>query len=104
MKKIANVKHVISATIDSDSIRNVCIGTGRVKLRLGQNEDIDVVKLQFLKAGFGVQEHTANTSLKAAFNEDGVKSPQKASVDPKMSKINNLQSKNPEAFGNTSKH
>jgi len=35
LKKLANVKHVITAVIDHDSITNACTGTGRVKLRLG---------------------------------------------------------------------
>lgn len=45
LKKLANVKHVITAVIDHDSITNACLGTGRVKLRLGPNEDLDIVKL-----------------------------------------------------------
>ncbi len=57
LKKLANVKHVITAVIDHDSITNACTGTGRVKLRLGPNEDLDMVKLQYLKAGYGVQDH-----------------------------------------------
>ncbi len=32
------------------------------------------------------------------------KSPQKGDMDAKLSKISNLQSNNPEVFGNTSKH
>lgn len=45
LKKISGAKHVISAVIDQDSIRNICTGTGRVKLRLAANEDVDTVKL-----------------------------------------------------------
>ena len=30
LKKVSGAKHVISATIDQDSIRNVCTGTGRI--------------------------------------------------------------------------
>jgi hypothetical protein len=45
---------VISASVDVDSIRNICTGTGRLKLRLGANEDLDAVKVKFLKAGFGI--------------------------------------------------
>ena len=58
LKRIAGVKHVINVVVDNDSIRNVCTGTGRIKIRLGANEDLDMVKLQYLKAGFGVSEHT----------------------------------------------
>jgi hypothetical protein len=45
LKKIAAVKHVISAQVDEDAIRNICVGTGRIKLRLADNEDIETVKL-----------------------------------------------------------
>jgi hypothetical protein len=48
LKKVSGAKHVISATIDEDKIRNVCTGTGRVKLRLAANEDVDSVKLKFI--------------------------------------------------------
>ncbi len=45
LKRIAGVKHIISASIDTHSITNTCTGTGRIKLRLGPNEDLDTVKL-----------------------------------------------------------
>jgi hypothetical protein len=54
LKKISGAKHVISAVVDEDAIQNVCTGTGRIKLRLGGDEDLDQVKLQFLKAGYGI--------------------------------------------------
>lgn len=65
LKKIAQVKHVISAAVDHDSITNQCVGTGRVKLRLSANEDLDMVKLQYLKAGFAVQEYEGDAKKKA---------------------------------------
>jgi hypothetical protein len=37
-------------------------------VRLGGEEELDNVKLQFLKAGFGVAEHEDNTKLKTAFS------------------------------------
>ena len=67
LKRLANVKHVITAVIDHDSITNACTGTGRVKLRLGPNEDLDMVKLQYLKAGYGVQDHQDNPKKKTVF-------------------------------------
>ena len=78
--------------MDSDSIRNVCTGTGRLKLRLGAGDDLDIVKLQFLKAGFGIQEHQENTKMNTGFSQEQTlasKSPVKTEVDVKMSKINN---------------
>lgn len=67
MKKIAGVKHVISSTIETDSIRNVCTGTGRIKMRLQPEEDPEAIKLNFLKAGFAIQEHTENPKKKSGF-------------------------------------
>jgi hypothetical protein len=52
LKKIANVKHVISTTIDVDSITNQCTGTGRIKVRLQTNEDAEQVRINFLKEGY----------------------------------------------------
>lgn len=67
LKKISGVKHVISAVVDEDSIRNVCTGTGRIKLRLGGEDELDTVKLQFLKAGYGIQEHQDDSKKKTNF-------------------------------------
>jgi hypothetical protein len=49
LKKLAGVKHVINATLDLDKITNTCNGTGRVQLRIGPSEDIEQVKLNYLK-------------------------------------------------------
>ena len=90
IKKMANVKHVISATLDHDSITNNCLGTGRVKLRLAPNENIDIVKLQYLKAGIGVVDHEESTKKKSNFTQEAslmTKSPIKNDPDAKMSKI-----------------
>ena len=37
LKKLSGVKHIINATIDQDSIRNVCTGTGRIKIRITED-------------------------------------------------------------------
>jgi hypothetical protein len=34
----------VEATVDQDQIRNVCTGYGKIKVRLGEGEDIDTVK------------------------------------------------------------
>lgn len=70
VKNIASVKHVISVTLDQDAIKNENIGTGRIKLRLGPNDDVDRVMLQFLKAGYCVQEHSDNPKKKSNFTTD----------------------------------
>lgn len=70
LKRIANVKHVISASVDNDSIRGVCSGTGRIKIRVGADEDVDTIKLQYLKAGFAVNEHSINPNLNNKFTSE----------------------------------
>lgn len=70
LKRIANVKHVVSVNVDHDSISNVCTGTGRIKIRLGPTENADSVMLQFLKAGYGVSEHSENPKKKTNFTTE----------------------------------
>ena len=70
LKKVANVKHVISAVVDSDAITNACTGTGRVKLRLTPNEDVETVKVRYLKEGYYVAEHEDNPKKKSCFTQE----------------------------------
>jgi hypothetical protein len=51
LKSISGVKHIVEATVDQDQIRNVCTGVGKIKVRLGEGEDIEAVKQQFISAG-----------------------------------------------------
>lgn len=44
IKKIAGVKHVVEATVEQDSIRNICTGLGKIKVRLGDGEDLNSLK------------------------------------------------------------
>jgi hypothetical protein len=44
LKSISGVKHIVDATVDQDQIRNVCTGHGKIKVRLGEGEDIETVK------------------------------------------------------------
>lgn len=78
LKKISGAKHIISAAVDEDAIRNICTGTGRIKLRLGGEDDVENVKLQFLKAGYGIQEHSDNPKKNSGFTSEqtlSIKSP-----------------------------
>jgi hypothetical protein len=70
LKKISGAKHIISAVVDQDAIKNTCTGTGRIKLRLGGEDELVNVKLQFLKAGLGVQEHADDTKMKTNFSKE----------------------------------
>jgi hypothetical protein len=44
VKKIANVKHVISSEVDIDALKGVCKGTGRIKIRLNEGEDKEQIR------------------------------------------------------------
>lgn len=70
IKKISGVKHVISAAVDTDSIRNVCVGTGRIKMRLGPDDDLECIKFQYQKKGITVEEHSENPCKKSAFTAE----------------------------------
>jgi hypothetical protein len=70
LKKISGCKHVIITTLESDSIRNVCTGAGRIKLRLQPEENPDTVMMNFVKAGYNVQEHSENPKKKSGFTTE----------------------------------
>lgn len=44
LRRIAGAKHVVEAVVDQDTIKNVCTGTGKIRVRLGEGEDLDQVK------------------------------------------------------------
>lgn len=64
LKKISGSKHVIKATVDEDNLLGTCKGTGRIQIRLGQNENCDTVKLNFLREGIMVQEFASDPRKK----------------------------------------
>lgn len=105
LKKAAQIKHVISVKVDHDSITNDCLGTGRVKLRLSPEEDIENVKMGYVKEGYSVVEYQGDMKKKSAFTQEmRTMSPQKKfETDARMARIQNLASGSPEIFGNDSK-
>lgn len=48
VRKIANVKHVISTQVDLDNLKGTCTGTGRIKIRLNEGEDPESIKQRFI--------------------------------------------------------
>jgi hypothetical protein len=58
VKKLANVKHVISTDLEFDNFKGECKGNGRVKIRLNEGETFEQVKANYEKAGFKVKAHT----------------------------------------------
>jgi hypothetical protein len=104
LKKIAGVKHVINTTIESDSIRNVCTGTGRIKLRLQPEESSETVMLNFVKAGYAVQEHSENPKKKTGFTTEMTlqdKPKAKLEMDSKQAAFNMQNANCTETFGNS---
>lgn len=104
LKRVAGVKHIVEAIVDHDTIKNVCTGTGKIRVRLGEGEDLEQVKVQFLRAGLDVREAKTNPSKKPTFTYKQAlleKSPQRQDIDSKMTRVENLQSSIPETFGNT---
>ena len=57
VKKVANVKHMISAELRHDNLTGACKGDGRVKIRLSDGETLEQVHMNFRKAGYRVREH-----------------------------------------------
>ena len=54
VKQVSGAKHVVSCTVDTDTIRNQCIGTGSFSCRLGHGESGDTIIRRFESCGFGV--------------------------------------------------
>lgn len=57
IKRVANVKHIISADVTQDNVRGICKGDGRIKIRLNENESLEQVRLNFIRAGYIVRVH-----------------------------------------------
>lgn len=57
LKKVANVKHVIQSTIETDNLKGICTGKGRLRVRLNEDESLEQVRLNLVKAGYQVQAH-----------------------------------------------
>jgi len=56
LRRIAGARHVVEVTVDNDTIRNICTGTGKIRVRLGDGEDLEQIKNQFLQAGIEVRD------------------------------------------------
>lgn len=57
LKRVANVKHVISAEVAQDNLKGICTGDGRLKIRLNEGETVNQVRLNFVRAGYSVNLH-----------------------------------------------
>jgi len=41
LKQVANVRHVIDATVNEDNVKGICTGNGRIKIRLNEGETLN---------------------------------------------------------------
>jgi hypothetical protein len=98
LKKMSGARHVISAAVDEDNMKGVCLGTGRIQIRLNQGESLDQVQLNFTKNGYRVSEHAVDPRKKP--NLTGIpKEKQGDAKDAKSAKQKFLSSQMPEAVG-----
>lgn len=57
LRRVANVKHVVDATVNQDNLKGICTGEGRIKVRLNEGETLNQVRLNFVRAGYSVNVH-----------------------------------------------
>ena len=67
MRKIAGARHIVDAIVDHDTIRNQCIGSGKILVRLGEGEDLEQIKGKLNEAGLKVRETFSNASKRPTF-------------------------------------
>ena len=101
VRKMAGVRHVVSATVDEDNMKGTCLGTGRVKVRLNQGETRDQVELNFTKNGVAVRE-AANDPRKKPTMTGPPKEFAKEITNTKNQKQGFLVTSNADVFGNSS--
>ena len=66
VKKMSGARHVISVALDEDNMKGVCRGTGRIQIRLNQNENLDDIELNFASKGVMVKGHESDSRKKPA--------------------------------------
>lgn len=58
---------MVDAIVDHDTIRNVCTGNAKLRVRLNDGENIEDVKANFLRAGLSVAEAKSNPNKNPVF-------------------------------------
>ena len=64
VKKMSGARHVISVALDEDNMKGTCRGTGRIQIRLNQNENLDDIQLNFASKGVMVNEFSGDPRKK----------------------------------------
>jgi len=73
VKKMSGARHVISVALDEDNMKGICRGTGRIQIRLNQNENLDDIQLNFTSKGVMVNEHSGDPRKKPNMTGGGPK-------------------------------
>lgn len=64
VKKMSGARHVISTALDEDNMKGICLGTGRIQIRLNRDENFEDIELNFARNGVMVTEHSNNPGKK----------------------------------------
>jgi hypothetical protein len=98
VKTAANVKHVISTDIQYDNFLGHCKGEGRVKIRLNEGETIEMVRANFIRAGYQVKTHVDDPRKKPTVTGPGKNDTTSQNMSAKERRDYALQTKAPVVF------
>jgi len=56
VKKMSGAKHIVGVNLDEDNMKGICLGTGRIQLRVSENQPLDEIELNFAKQGIVARE------------------------------------------------
>ena len=98
VKEVANVKHVISSEINYDNFLGHCKGDGRVKIRLNEGETVEMVRANFIRAGYQVKSHVEDPRKKPAMTGPGKDDTSSRFMSAKERSNYALQTKAPVVF------
>lgn len=98
VKQVANVKHVISTDIKYDNFLGHCKGDGRVKIRLNEGETLEMVRANFIRAGYQVKTHIEDPRKKTVVSGPGKDDVSSKNMSAKERTLYALQTKAPVVF------
>jgi hypothetical protein len=98
VKMVANVRHVISTDIKYDNFLGHCKGDGRVKIRLNEGETIEMVRANFIRAGYQVKTHIEDPRKKPMLSGPGKDDTSSKFMSAKERRDYALQTKAPVVF------
>ena len=68
IKRTVGAKHIVSATLEVDSIRGVCTGKGRMSVRLQEGESADQLKMNLVKKGYNISDAKLKANKNTGFS------------------------------------